>query len=447
MTSCDDFLDSQPQDKVIPTTIEEFDMLLRGGSMTLGFDHVCYMDDDIRFTDTRFKQLSTNYFNAYTWQEYLVEADNSDSNYKTMYGNVYICNVVLDRIDDAEGDDKFYRNQVKGQALMNRAYYYLALTSMYAKHYNPQTIATDLGVAMPLTPDIEQKPARVSVKEVYQQILSDLHEGAELLPDMVQQFPLYNYLPSKAGAYGLLSRVYLYMGNWEKAKEFGEKCLNLHTHLNDYNPIELVDEADKGKGYVNMDYLIPNENQENIWLKYTYARGSMYVKYAYYTEDLLSVFDKVNDLRYYLFANEDADGVEYVREFNGMYINLGISVPEVILNVAEACARLNESAPAMDYLNTLRQKRYNSETYVALTATSGEEALDHVLLERRRELAFRGFRFFDQKRFILEGRYDQTVVRQHGEEQYELTPNSNRYVLPIPVRNLNLNENLVQNPR
>lgn len=57
--------------------------------------------------------------------------------------------------------------------------------------------------------------------------------------------------------------------------------------------------------------------------------------------------------------------------------------------------------------------------------------LDEILMERRRELSFEGFALFDAKR----------LGRSVGSISY----NANRLVMPIPLRELDANPNLVQN--
>jgi hypothetical protein len=119
----------------------------------------------------------------------------------------------------------------------------------------------------------------------------------------------------------------------------------------------------------------------------------------------------------------------------------------MMLIKAEALARGGEATPAVDILNTIRQKRFRPADYVAFTAASAGEALNLVLTERRRELLCRLSRWFDQRRLNKEAAFAETVTRQLNGQTYTLLPNSNRYVFPIAQKYIAQNPEIEQNPR
>lgn len=86
--------------------------------------------------------------------------------------------------------------------------------------------------------------------QTYEQILNDLQESVELLPAQLTT----PYRPSKAAAFALLARVYLAMGNYDKALLSAEECLKLHNSLLDYNSIS-----------TGATYPIPKLNAEVIY--------------------------------------------------------------------------------------------------------------------------------------------------------------------------------------
>ncbi len=127
--------------------------------------------------------------------------------------------------------------------------------------------------------------------------------------------------------------------------------------------------------------------------------------------------------------------------------SIGLDVPEVMLTKAECLARTGKTSEAMEVLNTLRKKRFAPADYQDLSAANADDALQIVLDERRRELMSRWIRFFDQKRLNKEARFAKTVTRVFLGETFTLEPNSNRYVFPIATNYINLNPEIVQNPR
>jgi hypothetical protein len=76
-----------------------------------------------------------------------------------------------------------------------------------------------------------------------------------------------------------------------------------------------------------------------------------------------------------------------------------------------------------------------------LNSISGQDLIDEILLERRRELAFEGHLFFDLKR------NNKDIIREDGctINLCQLDYPNPRFVLPIPESSLLINQNMIQN--
>ena len=71
-------------------------------------------------------------------------------------------------------------------------------------------------------------------------------------------------------------------------------------------------------------------------------------------------------------------------------------------------------------------------------------AINDIILERYKELAFEGFRFYDLKRRNLSLQRDASDV---DSPLWQTLPAGNfRFVYPIPAQELLANEAMVQNP-
>ena len=70
-------------------------------------------------------------------------------------------------------------------------------------------------------------------------------------------------------------------------------------------------------------------------------------------------------------------------------------------------------AAAMNDLNTLLQARWAAGSFTALTATDGQDALRQILMERRKELLFRGLRWTDLRRLNKDPGTAVTLYRTH----------------------------------
>lgn len=454
LTSCDDYLSVQPMNQLIPETVEHYNMFSKSASHNVA-SYSDFMTDDVLFDDAYVpNRYSERALRAYVWDAEIEIDETVNEAYKNMYNSINIGNIILEAIDDAKGDDEVLRSQVKGKAFAFRGMNHFYLVNQYGKHYNTETSDTDLGAPLVLSNDIEVLHSRATVKDMYDQVIKDLTEAANLLPTRPKSLPAYNVHPSKVGVWGLLSRVYLYMGNWAKAEEFGEKALNVHDLLIDLKDIPGIMENSPNKYYAPLRF--KDQNPEVLWGQGT----ASYQMRAYYdvlwSDDLISIIDtnKVadgvkTDLRWIAFAEPsyylDTDKFRYSRYKRLHSVNRGASVPEVMLNVAEAKARQGDTDGALALINKLGLKRYNN--FDDYTAANADEALDIVKKERRIELAFKGSRLFDLKRYTVLGEYNETITRGYQGVTYTLEPNSPRYLLPFSPRIIMLNPNIEQNPR
>lgn len=362
--------------------------------------------------------------------------DNGDPDWDKMYKQIYVFNQVTTGVMNSDGGSDADKRTILAEGQVHRAFTYFSLVNIYAKQYDAATATTDAGVPLILNPDFTSSLVRVSVKTIYDQINRDLTQAIPNLPDI----SALAYNPSKTAAYAILARVSLQKGAYADAEKYADSALtrqNALVNLNDYiaSPVS---------------YPTKYKDPEMIFVKSLSVTAVTLPLSA----SLLNLFE-TKDLRYELFT---ADGSAF--PFNafvgrGYYrprINTdnplaGPTTAEMMLIRAEAEARVGSYTTAVDILNTIRQKRFRPADYVALSAANAGEALQLVINERRRELLCRGLRWFDQKRLNKEAAFAATVTRVYKGETYTLEPNSNRYVFPIPAKNILLNPEITQNPR
>ncbi len=446
--SCKDFLDIKPKGQIIPSSTDDYRQILdyvgNKNSVSFRIDVMKsygitdYLSDDYQVVDSAgYEGLPDDRYNRYTWAKeagYLVPPENEDLDWRTLYGQIYIMNSAIGGIPDATGPEDV-RNALMGEAKVHRAFCYLALVNIYAKHYNPATAATDMGVPLHLNVSLTASLARATVQEVYDQILKDLSEAAQHLPATQP----YNFRPTSASAYALLARTYLYQGNYAKVLENANMCLSINNFLYDLNldPFE-----DDFKSWDDREILLQKERPSG-------SAGNTYYYYYYQTSDSLNVegtFDVNNDLRYSLKFNGYTYN-ENPRRWKGetaYYECVGVTVPEVYLMRAEANARLNSTAEAIADLNKLRMNRFAPENYIDYTNSySQAEVIQLVMDERRRELWGRGLRWFDLKRYNAIENANITITRNFSGDQ--LAPGDAHWVMPIGGKYIGLNPEIEQN--
>lgn len=356
---------------------------------------------------------------------------NSDTEgeWLTSYRFIYYCNTVL------EGLQKIKRNvqnqavwdKLKGEALFFRAKCHLNVANIWAEAYDENSAATDLGIPLRLTTDFNEQSVRASMRDTYNQIVSDLTEAVNLLP--VE--PSHVVRPSLPAAYGLLARVYLFMRDYPKCLENASACLALKNDLLDYNDVS-------GEN----DYSFDIFNDEVLYHSYISTSGL----FGKVNESLFDMYEP-DDLRKSLFFNDENGGTY---PFTGSYYGRGtffsgIAVDEVYLMRAECLARNGDVDNAISDLNTLLEKRYRFGSFEPYRITDKTKLLDIILDERRKELVFRGIRWPDVKRLNREGE-NISMTRTNFGRQEVLLPNDPKFLLPIPERIIELT-GMPQNPR
>ncbi|HYC29862.1 MAG TPA: RagB/SusD family nutrient uptake outer membrane protein, partial [Chitinophagaceae bacterium] len=324
-----------------------------------------------------------------------------------------------------------------------RADAFLMLANTYAKPYNAATASTDLGVPMVLTQTISQSLNRPSLQRVYDQILSDLTEAIPFLPAT----QLYNTLPSKASAYGVLARCYLYMKDYANAAKYADEALALRSTLNDLGTITTISST---------TYPIRRSDPEILLSKIATGGTSAFTPYALRLSDELLTLLGTQDQRYTLFTTTPANISSTYTAAGGRFFykdraigearNIGPSVPEMMLIKAENFARNNDATNALLWVNNLRKKRFKPADYTPLTAATATDALRIVIEERRREFFCRMLRWWDMRRLKNESQFARTYTRTWGGVTYTLEPNSDRYVFQIPPYQLQLSPEIEQNP-
>lgn len=117
------------------------------------------------------------------------------------YKVIYMTNTVIETLDESNQES----HQLLGEAYFMRGLMHFHLVTLFAK---PYTFGRDnLGVPL-RTSTASDETKRASVGEVYDQVVKDLRKAADLMGPSRGNAGY----PCKDAALGVLSRVYLYMG-------------------------------------------------------------------------------------------------------------------------------------------------------------------------------------------------------------------------------------------
>jgi tetratricopeptide (TPR) repeat protein len=429
--ACKKYLDATPDNKLVtPSTIQDLQALLDNYTKVNQTDAAAAVAsaDDYYVTTS---SLSTIPYETvrrlYVWENDNLFTAGTNNDWSSSYSNIYTANLVLKHIDDINKEfvNEADFNNVKGQALFLRGRILLNIAQIWSVAFDINSASTDPGIPTLLDPDLNQKTFRPTLQVTYDQIIKDLKEASSLLPDA----QIHQIRPSKAASYGLLARAYLAMREYDSCLKYSNLSLQLNNVLLNYN-------SDNGVVITPTGFSFLRFNKEVL---YDACAGGnltgviLLNSFAKVDSTLYKSYD-VNDLRKARFFKSNNDGTYSFRGsyFGGDRIFTGIAVSEVYLMRAECYARENMIAEAMADLNTLMMKRWNSTVpFPTFTANNAGEALAKILVERRKELVFRGLRWMDIKRLNKDGA-NITIKRVVNNQNYILPPNDLRYALPIP---------------
>lgn len=433
--SCKKYLDAKPDKKLaVPSKLSDLQSLLDNYSKLNVREPVAgeVSSDDFYITTSDWLSLSSEeYRRMYIWEKdrLFTNTGNSWSNFSEI---VYFSNTVIESLKDLQKNlyNKQEYNNIKGQAHFNKAKALLQAAYVWTPAYDATNSQTDLGLPIRLSTDFNEPSVRKSVEKTYQQIISDLKEANMLLPLK----PTHVMRASKPASYGLLARAYLSMREYGLARLYADSCLQINSSLIDYNSLN-----------PNATYPISRFNSEVIMETMIPSTQIVNTPRAKIVKSLYDLYS-INDLRKSIFFKTVGLDIQYKGSYEGSIALFGgIATDEMYLIRAEGNARSGNISEAMADLNTLLVKRWKVDKFVPLTASNYNQAIELILLERRKELLMRGLRWMDIKRLNKEGA-EISLTREINGVFYNLLPNDTRFALPLPEYLIELT-GMPQNPR
>jgi lysozyme family protein len=432
----DDFLNVKSSNNLVtPSTLSDYQGVLDNSSvMNFGYPALGMVAADNRSVDDNsFGDLSQWEINTYLWKKDLFSGLGSINDWDYPYKIVENSNIVLDGISgiNTNANNLLTYNNIKGSALFFRAFAFYNLSQIFCKPYIPSSAATDLGIPIRTTSDVNAKSVRASVKDTYNQMINDLKLAVSLLPSTAQNL----MRPSKIAANALLAKIYLSMGDYINAGLYASSALSQNSALMDFNNFDPTNKRPFAFYSNNLGTLNP---EMIIWAQaLTYpsvaARWDGLIDDSFYNS-----YDD-NDLRKVTLYLSSGN----THLFKGSYCQSGnfsgLATNELYLIRAESNARQGNVTAALSDLNALLSKRYKAGTFIPFTAANADDALVIILQERRKELPFTAqLRWEDLRRLNQDPRFATTLTRTSNGVTYTLPPNDPKYVLSIPDNEIQL---------
>lgn len=454
--SCDDFLTQEPIVRLkTDKMLSNYEGLRKAtqGAYTYLYDDTWYGSEFVLSCELRSgnakNPTNTNFTSGRLTKEYSWNYVPSQSSnlWNYAYAEIAAANNVINNLAGKETTDVTTQDldNLKAECLFLRALGYFDLVRTYAQPYTYQPNSPGVPVVLVTEKGL---PARNTVSEVFDRIEKDLLAAEASIEDDYTRSEILDpfAMASKPAIQGLLSRVYLYMGEWQKAADYATKVIN-NKKFSMFTAEELPNiwgkaVAEEGKevifevnGSLNNEY---NAYWEEIsWLTnpngYADAASSADLRDLYSEDDVRGKLFRSHEKAPDHFWTLKYPGNSATRPTSNNIIVLRLS--EMYLNRAEAIvrgAKIEGVTADADLLMITSNRGVQP-----VTAT-----LENVLLERRKELAFEGHLIYDMART---GTALHRVDYQGAATAKDIDFPDYRWALPIPKREMDANPNMTQN--
>ena len=437
LTSCESFLEIEtPQSQIVGELVFKeknlaesalasiyIDILDRNMNATYFTTYLALYTDELVYTGSQVASfadfinsniLTTNTTNLTFWSQ----------NYSTIHKS----NALIEGMERSTNINTADKNRIQGEALFFRAYLHFYLVNLFGDI--PYIKTTDYSLNM--------KVSRMPVQDVYNLIIEDLIKAKELLPENYKTGERINV--NKWVASALLSRVYLYSGQWEKAETESTSLINNPLYKMETNLSKVFLKASTS---TILSLKAPFSGNASDCTFNLYDIASIRYKTSWLTSYVAEAFEP-GDLRrsqwvgsaivnqktmYYSSKYRELSGSSTSKEYSVL-----LRIEEQYLIRSEARARLSNINGAKQDLNTIRNRVGLNNTQ----ANTQNALLEAILHERRNEFFLElAQRFFDLKRLGFVNSVLGAIKPGWA---------ATDALLPIPESEILLNPNLKQNP-
>ncbi|GGG75184.1 membrane protein [Parapedobacter pyrenivorans] len=483
--------DSEPNANDFYETEEQFEQALNGAYQPLRalVGESGYLMGEMRSDNTHYDYYAPDrgihIIRRENIDDFLDDSQNQWSNgyFDNSYVGIARINTILDRIEQADFSQEA-KDLIVGEAKFLRAYYYFNLVRYFG------------GVPLFLKEVLKEEDAflpRSSAEEVYDVVIADASEAVAKLP--APSFP-QNGRANKGSASVLLAEVYMTLQDFEAAEPLLRNVTAMgYGLLPNYADVFRTANKNSRESVFEIQFLMGDQGQQSMFI-YWFAPKTTNVElitgvtsntlnyggWNVPTTDMMEAYEEGDTRKDASIAMAEGviagDGsfviesvessVDYTvptgkvaKPFIKKYMNPHnrerntddnwpvYRYSDVLLLLAECLNENGKSADAPELINQVRKRA--GAALPSVNATGYEELKAVIAQERRVELAFENHRWHD----LVRTGQAIDVMNAHGERiknqynyivdnAYQVTPE--RLIFPIPYLEMQLNDQLEQNP-
>ncbi len=391
------------------------------------------------------------------------------------FSYIAAANSVLDNvvnIDDPNFSDA-EKNVILGQAYFLRGYQYMQLARIFGDV--PLHLSTD---------DKEIYKPQSSQAEVFAQVEADMLLAENLLPLEHSTNFLTRSRATKGAAQTMLAKVYAETRDFDKCAEYAAKVINsgVYQLVDTFDHLwdgfhEFTTEAiwegvhiaggQQASTYHQVQMLPPGSMSQYDGNKPGESWPVAYPRFNTLHSELVAAFETMGDsIRSYSsyvtvsdrslisehpYGYSENEPISHVYKlgrtadiFGGMNVMI-LRLADVILLRAEALNQSGKTGEAIALLNQVRARVKLAPT----TATSKADVAKAILDERRLELFMENNRYWDLKRYYNnDAAFVQHLnsLSESSGKSLEYKATLNNIFMPIPQKEMDINEFLIQRP-
>lgn len=283
LTSCDDWLDKLPDNRMELQSTQDLSDLLVSAYPTRHPAYLLemYSDNSDDCDNTGWTEASRFQRQAFHWDDIteIGEDETPQELWNGYYSAVAAANASLDFIETLDASERANFKAQEGEALLCRAYSMFVLSTIFCNAYNAQTADSELGLPYPVKTEttVGQTYERGTLAQLYKNIEADLLKGLPLLANTYAK-PKFHFTPDAGNAFA--ARFYLYYGEYQKAIDYATKVLG-------DNPAVMLRNWDyynslNANGQIQPEAYVAASERANLLLQTVYSEwGAIHGPYSY----------------------------------------------------------------------------------------------------------------------------------------------------------------------
>ena len=371
-----------------------------------------------------------------------------DNIWKKLYSGIYRCNIFLEKVEGIDFSEPATKNRMIAEATFLRGYFYFELTKIFG----------DVPLVLEVLTADESYAGRDPKAQVMAQIETDWLATADVLPLKSEYSPGNAGRITKGTVQGYLTKFYVYEKRWQEAISWADQLIasgeyGLHEEYFDNfeiaheNGLESIFEV-QCKSFTDSELANCHYDLE-AFEGTTNPRGFTAPSTDYYNSfqqrpdgtddpraDLTCEFSIISVSLFTSVKYNRPQDPQPTEQYDGELNYKLMRYADFLLLYAEALNESGQTDAALAAINQIRERP--SVGLAALSGLSQADTRQAIYDERKWELGLEGHRFYDLVRWGIAGEVIRGLGRPFTDGVHE--------IMPIPLSELDLNQNLTQNP-